>query len=163
MVIPHFRAGYLRVTHPFATLHGTISPKQLAPLPVRLACVKHAASVHPEPGSNSPYVRCRHSRIPPTPSTRRNNNTSTQSSLKLSVISLPTTPHPSYRRNTEQSKTTDRSAGLAYLVTLQLLMCHNPAILLHPCLVRQIPIPLFHNDIDRVPPMSFSQTLCQQP
>ncbi|KAA0059499.1 hypothetical protein E6C27_scaffold45462G00010 [Cucumis melo var. makuwa] len=24
------------------------------PLPVRLACVKHAASVHPEPGSNSP-------------------------------------------------------------------------------------------------------------
>ena len=25
-------------------------------LPVRLACVRHAASVHPEPGSNSPYV-----------------------------------------------------------------------------------------------------------
>ena len=24
-------------------------------LPVRLACVRHAASVHPEPGSNSPY------------------------------------------------------------------------------------------------------------
>ena len=24
------------------------------PIPVRLACIKHAASVHPEPGSNSP-------------------------------------------------------------------------------------------------------------
>ena len=32
-----------------------LSPKTQAPLdPVRLACVKHAASVHPEPGSNSP-------------------------------------------------------------------------------------------------------------
>ena len=50
-----------------------------------------------------------------------------------------------------------------YLATLQLLMCHNPVTLLHPCLVRQIPIPLFHNDIDRLPPMSSSQTLCQQP
>ena len=32
-----------------------LSPRMQAPLdPVRLACVKHAASVHPEPGSNSP-------------------------------------------------------------------------------------------------------------
>ena len=32
-----------------------LSPKTQALLdPVRLACVKHAASVHPEPGSNSP-------------------------------------------------------------------------------------------------------------
>ena len=32
-----------------------LSPKTQAFLdPVRLACVKHAASVHPEPGSNSP-------------------------------------------------------------------------------------------------------------
>ena len=39
---------YLRVTHPSATNtapEGTVS--------VRLACVKHAASVNPEPGSNS--------------------------------------------------------------------------------------------------------------
>src|SRR5699024_11756018 len=27
-------------------------------LSVRLACVKHAASVHPEPGSNSPQKGC---------------------------------------------------------------------------------------------------------
>jgi hypothetical protein len=38
---------FLRVTHPSAT-HRII-----ADLSVRLACVKHTASVHPEPGSNS--------------------------------------------------------------------------------------------------------------
>ena len=38
-----------RVTHPFATL---CAPE--GALTVRLACVRHAASVHPEPGSNSP-------------------------------------------------------------------------------------------------------------
>ena len=43
-------AGWSRVTHPFATL----CPAE-AGLIVRLACVKHAASVHPEPGSNSPF------------------------------------------------------------------------------------------------------------
>ena len=51
MLIPKKRTGYSRVTHPFATL----TKKCKHPLdPVRLACVKHAASVHPEPGSNSP-------------------------------------------------------------------------------------------------------------
>jgi hypothetical protein len=40
-------AGCLRVTHPSATIpEGT----------VRLACIRHAASVRPEPGSNSPLV-----------------------------------------------------------------------------------------------------------
>ena len=37
-----------RVTHPCATLHETE-----VSLPVRLACVRHAASVRSEPGSNS--------------------------------------------------------------------------------------------------------------
>ncbi len=39
-------AGSLRVTHPFATVSEDT---------VRLACIRHAASVHPEPGSNSPF------------------------------------------------------------------------------------------------------------
>ncbi len=53
MVIPHSKAGYLRVTHPFATFSRFTE----VPLPhVRLACVRHAASVHPEPGSNSPSI-----------------------------------------------------------------------------------------------------------
>ena len=42
-------AGCPRVTQPFATLY---TPE--GALTVRLACVRRAASVHPEPGSNSP-------------------------------------------------------------------------------------------------------------
>ena len=47
---PGVGAGWSRVTHPFATLFTAG-----AVLIVRLACVRHAASVHPEPGSNSPF------------------------------------------------------------------------------------------------------------
>ena len=46
--IPEEGAGSPRVTQPFAT---RFPPKGGA---VRLACVRRAASVHPEPGSNSP-------------------------------------------------------------------------------------------------------------
>ena len=42
-----------RVTHPSATRLHSGKPSCN---PVRLACVKHAASVHPEPGSNSPWL-----------------------------------------------------------------------------------------------------------
>ena len=48
--VPVRGAGWSRVTHPFAT----VFPAE-AGLNVRLACVRHAASVHPEPGSNSPF------------------------------------------------------------------------------------------------------------
>ena len=47
--MPDEEADYLRVTHPFATKF-----KAEALNSVRLACVRHAASVCPEPGSNSP-------------------------------------------------------------------------------------------------------------
>ena len=51
--IPHQRAGHPRVTHPSATRSpSSCEEKKL----VRLACVRHAASVYPEPGSNSPSV-----------------------------------------------------------------------------------------------------------
>ena len=43
--IPDLKADYLRVTHPFAAIPCGIA---------RLACLIHAASVHSEPGSNSP-------------------------------------------------------------------------------------------------------------
>ena len=49
MAIPKCRADYSRVTHPFAAR----APSEEG-LSARLACVKHAASVRPEPGSNSP-------------------------------------------------------------------------------------------------------------
>ena len=48
-VVPHLRADSLCITHPSATF---LSSK--LEILVRLACMKHAASVHPEPGSNSP-------------------------------------------------------------------------------------------------------------
>ena len=52
--IPLYEAGYPRVTHPSATKLKAILPEEIqADSSVRLACVKHAASVHPEPGSNS--------------------------------------------------------------------------------------------------------------
>ena len=43
------KGRFPRVTHPCATV------LILADFLVRLACVRHAASVHSEPGSNSPY------------------------------------------------------------------------------------------------------------
>ena len=48
--------------HPFATI---LVPKNFL---VRLACVKHAASVHSEPGSNSPYQNSRNLEIRNNPS-----------------------------------------------------------------------------------------------
>ena len=51
--IPHPRVGHPCVTHPSATPSASVKPEG-----VRLACVRHAASVHPEPGSNSPSVLC---------------------------------------------------------------------------------------------------------
>ena len=44
-IIPLQEVGYLRVTHPSATVSEET---------VRLACLKPAYSVHSEPGSNSP-------------------------------------------------------------------------------------------------------------
>ena len=50
--VPVRGAGCPRVTQPFATV---FAPE--GALTVRLACVRRAASVHPEPGSNSPFGR----------------------------------------------------------------------------------------------------------
>ena len=52
--IPRLWAGYSRVTRPSATVHESNHPERfISSLLVRLACVRHAASVRPEPGSNS--------------------------------------------------------------------------------------------------------------
>ena len=52
--IPLLWAGYSRVTRPSATVHLLSHPEGIFKrLLVRLACVRHAASVRPEPGSNS--------------------------------------------------------------------------------------------------------------
>ena len=49
-LVPDPGAGCSRVTHPFATF----APEGAL---VRLACLIHAASVHSEPGSNSPLQK----------------------------------------------------------------------------------------------------------
>ena len=46
-----------QVTHVLLTRSPLIHPVQAPSFSVRLACVKHAASVRPEPGSNSPQKR----------------------------------------------------------------------------------------------------------
>ena len=48
---PPAKGRFPRVTHPSAT---RVSVSKLTDTPVRLACIRHAASVSPEPGSNSP-------------------------------------------------------------------------------------------------------------
>ena len=54
--IPLLEAGSSRVTHPSATKKIT-----KATFSVRLACVRRAASVRPEPGSNSLKFVSKHS------------------------------------------------------------------------------------------------------
>ena len=82
--IPEHGAGRSRITHPFATLTTKQSPMD----PVRLACVKHAASVHPEPESNPPQKTFMKSiRIDDS-----QNKKSTSTSLRKDALKKP---HPS--------------------------------------------------------------------
>ena len=43
-----------QITHVLLTRAPLVSEKQASPVTARLACVRHAASVRSEPGSNSP-------------------------------------------------------------------------------------------------------------
>ena len=47
----HGQVIYVLLTRSPLSLFGSKLPKDF----VRLACIRHAASVHPEPGSNSPF------------------------------------------------------------------------------------------------------------
>jgi hypothetical protein len=53
--IPHEGVGHPCVPHPSATPSSSEEKED-----VRLACVRHAASVYPEPGSNSPSIMFSH-------------------------------------------------------------------------------------------------------
>src|SRR3954454_4878691 len=106
MVIPETGAGYSRVTHPFAT-----DPPSKLGFTVRLACVKHAASVRPEPESNSPSMSTgppppkrqgnRHNKETPRkrPSNSASKNRTTNPRRRAGILAStprPTThePHP---------------------------------------------------------------------
>ena len=88
--IPHPKVDNLRVTHPFATL-----TKAEAPDPVRLACLKRAASVRSEPGSNSPSYNSASEEADQYPSKNRYHS-DRDSALNpyLTSASYPKSSHP---------------------------------------------------------------------
>ena len=65
-----------QVTHVLLTRSPLIQNQQAGPFTVRLACVKHAASVRPEPGSNSPN-KTNKTRPQPTTNSQPEPNVST--------------------------------------------------------------------------------------
>ena len=65
-----------QVTHVLLTRSPLIQNQKTDPFTVRLACVKHAASVRPEPGSNSPN-KTNKTRPQPTTNSQPEPNVST--------------------------------------------------------------------------------------
>ena len=82
---PPLQGRFPRVTHPSATL---LAPKDFR---VRLACVRHAASVQSEPGSNSSVHL---SRPPKRPILAQRVTFSRKCSVDISQASPATTEHP---------------------------------------------------------------------
>ena len=73
-----------QVTHVLLTRSPLVHPKKRG-LTVRLACVKHAASVRPEPGSNSPLKK----QHPANPTHNRPNPPGTKKSTKNPITNKP--------------------------------------------------------------------------
>ena len=66
-----------QITHVLLTRSPLEHPHQGGGLSVRLACVKHAASVRPEPGSNSPKKQTKNYRQKTKKSTKQQQTTNT--------------------------------------------------------------------------------------
>ena len=66
-----------QITHVLLTRSPLEHPHQGGGLSVRLACVKHAASVRPEPGSNSPKKQTKNYRQKTKKSTKQKQTTNT--------------------------------------------------------------------------------------
>ena len=89
-----------QVTHVLLTRSPLITQEQALEVTVRLACVKHAASVRPEPGSNSPSKK-RKIHIPTTkPSTDKHQS---QNHCQTN----PPTPQPQPNKQATARKPTD--------------------------------------------------------
>ena len=70
-------------------------------LSVRLACVKHAASVHPEPGSNSPQkIRKKRAVKSPKPDKQKTDKKKLKSTKQCTPSNLPPAK-PSFEHNTQ--------------------------------------------------------------
>ena len=87
-----------QVTHVLLTRSPLIQNQQAGPFTVRLACVKHAASVRPEPGSNSPNK---------TNKTRPQPTTNSQPEPTVSTTVQKTRPGPTQppQQRARQTKT----------------------------------------------------------
>lgn len=101
-----YGAGRSRITHPFATL----TTKQSLMDPVRLACVKHAASVHPEPESNPPqktFAESQHVTLKNKKSTSvyKENGLSAKTPSRLTGLPAPTRQTRAGRKTDWQSLT----------------------------------------------------------
>ena len=81
-----------QVTHVLLTRSPLIQNQQAGPFTVRLACVKHAASVRPEPGSNSPNK---------TNKTRPQPTTNSQPEPTVSTTVQKTRPGPTQPQTKE--------------------------------------------------------------
>ena len=66
-----------QITHVLLTRSPLEHPHQGEGLSVRLACVKHAASVRPEPGSNSPKKQTKNYRQKTKKPTKQQQTTNT--------------------------------------------------------------------------------------
>ena len=93
-----------QVTHVLLTRSPLIQNQQADPFTVRLACVKHAASVRPEPGSNSPN-KTNKNKPQPTTNTVSQNPKSVQQSRKPDQAQ----PNPKTRSQANQNKTNPKN------------------------------------------------------
>ena len=110
-----------QVSHALLT-RSPLSPPNKSPVdPVRLACVKHAASVRPEPESNPPHKNRRKPNTGPQKNKiNEQNHTPPQKQSAASHKQTPTPPPPTkraqafYWQSKTQPKTTPHKKGTAF-------------------------------------------------
>ena len=95
-----------QITHVLLTRSPLVYPRR--GLTARLACVKHAASVRPEPGSNSPL---KNETIPTKQNTNKNNTTSSNKQPPQHTKRPPTTTDSKQNKkpNVDQKHTVEFS------------------------------------------------------
>ena len=95
-----------QITHVLLTRSPLVYPRR--GLTARLACVKHAASVRPEPGSNSPL---KNETIPTKQNTNKNNTTSSNKQPPQHTKRPPTTTNSKQNKkpNVDQKHTVEFS------------------------------------------------------
>jgi hypothetical protein len=98
---PELSQSQGQVAHVLLTRSPLIHPRR--GITVRLACVKHAASVRPEPGSNSPLTL---TKPPPPQKTRTAEETKQRRTKNPRQINATTRPKPS--RHTHLTKGTNQ-------------------------------------------------------